>query len=163
MYWIRPIAARPEHASQRPHLHLCRTVLVQYQFSSLHGMPVQRSIDSSTYETALVWSGRQGRGCFRERQGWVAWKPARGVRTSAFDLCMRVQSLLETKVIVSAATFVTVCYRHDVQCAAFLFGAVCNALLSKVLKRLINASRPRGAQLSDPGMPYAARVTLGAA
>ena len=118
----------------------------------------------STYETAPPGAADQeGRGCFRERQGGVARKPARGLRTSALDLRMRLQSLLETKVIVSVATFVTVCHRRDVQCAAFLFGAVCNALLSKVLKRLINASRPRGAQLTDPGMPYAALGTLDAA
>ena len=66
---------------------------------------------------------------------------------------MRLASLLETKVVVSGATFCVVVYKRDAQCAAFLLGAVCNALLSKILKRIINKSRPKGAQLSDPGMP----------
>ena len=64
-----------------------------------------------------------------------------------------LSSLLETKVFVSGATFLVLAYKRDVQSAAFLLGAVSNALLSKILKRLINASRPQGAQLSDPGMP----------
>ena len=64
-----------------------------------------------------------------------------------------LSSLLETKVFVSGATFLVLAYKRDVQSAAFLLGAVSNALFSKILKRLINASRPQGAQLSDPGMP----------
>ena len=65
----------------------------------------------------------------------------------------KLASLLETKVFVSGATFLTLMYKRDVQCFSFLAGAISNALLSKILKRLINSSRPKGAQLSDPGMP----------
>lgn len=68
--------------------------------------------------------------------------------------------LLETKFIVSGLTFVTVAYKRDVQCAAFLLAALSNALLGKILKRIINASRPVGAQLSDPGMPSSHALSL---
>lgn len=61
--------------------------------------------------------------------------------------------LFETRFVVSGSAFAVLCYRRDAQTACFLFGAICNALLSKVLKRLINISRPVGARLSDPGMP----------
>jgi dolichyldiphosphatase len=64
-----------------------------------------------------------------------------------------LEELRSTKVLVSGTTFVVLCYRRDVVIALFLVGAISNALLSKVLKRLINASRPHGARLSDPGMP----------
>ena len=66
---------------------------------------------------------------------------------------MRLDALLETKVLVSGTTFVVLCYKRDAQCTVFLLGAVLNALLSKGLKRIINVSRPHGAELSDPGMP----------
>ena len=59
----------------------------------------------------------------------------------------------ETKVVVSLAVFGTLCVRRDVTTTALILGAIVNALLSKVLKRIINASRPPGAQLADPGMP----------
>ena len=64
---------------------------------------------------------------------------------------MRLSALFETKWIVSGATFATICYRQcDVHSMAFVLGAICNALLGKLLKRLINAARPPGAQLADP-------------
>ena len=73
---------------------------------------------------------------------------------------MRLAALLETKVVVSGATVVFLCVRRDVGTAVFIYGAICNALLSKVLKRLINAARPVGAQLSDPGMPSSHAMSL---
>ena len=73
---------------------------------------------------------------------------------------MRLRSLLETKVVVSGATFAFLCWRRDVYTAVFIYGAICNALLSKILKRLINAARPAGAQLSDPGMPSSHAMSL---
>ena len=58
-----------------------------------------------------------------------------------------------TKWTVSGLTAAALCYRRDSATALFVFGAVLNALLSKVLKRLINNARPSGSALSDPGMP----------
>ena len=73
---------------------------------------------------------------------------------------MRLAALLETKVVVSGATFAFLCMRRDVATAVFIYGAICNALLSKLLKRMINAARPAGAQLSDPGMPSSHAMSL---
>ena len=61
--------------------------------------------------------------------------------------------LFETKWVVSGAAFVTLLIRRDIATAACIFGAISNALLAKVLKRVFNAARPRGAELADPGMP----------
>ena len=66
---------------------------------------------------------------------------------------LHIKGLAETKVVVSGSTFLLLLYRRDAATALFLLGAISNALLSKILKRLINASRPTGAQLEDPGMP----------
>ena len=61
--------------------------------------------------------------------------------------------LLETKVVVSGLVFGTLCYRRDALTASVILAAIANALLSKVLKYVINAARPAGAALADPGMP----------
>lgn len=66
---------------------------------------------------------------------------------------LHIKGLAETKVGVSALTFLLLLYRRDATTSLFLFGAISNALLSKILKRLINSSRPTGAPLEDPGMP----------
>ena len=60
---------------------------------------------------------------------------------------------METKWVVSGAAFATLCVRRDLATALCIFGAIVNALLAKLCKRLFNASRPDGAGLSDPGMP----------
>ena len=61
--------------------------------------------------------------------------------------------MLETKWVVSGTAFATLCWRRDLPTASCIFGAVLNALLGKVLKRIFNSSRPTGAALTDPGMP----------
>ena len=61
--------------------------------------------------------------------------------------------LLETKWLVSGTAFATLCCRRDLQTAGCILGAVLNALMGKVLKRVFNMRRPDGAELSDPGMP----------
>ena len=62
--------------------------------------------------------------------------------------------LLETRWVVSLSTFVVLCLRRfDEASTLFVAGAICNAVLSKVLKRCFNAARPAGARLADPGMP----------
>ena len=73
---------------------------------------------------------------------------------------MKLIDLAETKYVVSGATFIVVCWRRDVFIASFLLAAICNALLGKILKRLINASRPAGARLADPGMPSSHALSL---
>jgi dolichyldiphosphatase len=60
---------------------------------------------------------------------------------------------IDTRWIVVSAVVVTVLWRRDVAAVLCVSGAVLNALLSKVLKRVINEARPAGARLSDPGMP----------
>eukprot|EP00967_Tisochrysis_lutea_P039735 scaffold47636_cov29-Tisochrysis_lutea.AAC.3 len=58
-----------------------------------------------------------------------------------------------TRWIVSGASALTLLWRRDMATVLCLCGAILNALLSKVLKRLINEARPEGARLTDPGMP----------
>lgn len=61
---------------------------------------------------------------------------------------------LETRWLVSGATLAVLYWRgFDQPSVLFLFGAVLNAVLSKLLKRWLNAARPEGARLADPGMP----------
>jgi dolichyldiphosphatase len=78
---------------------------------------------------------------------------------------------LETKWVVSGTVFGVLCWRRDVETAACILGAVINAFLAKVLKRVFNAARPVGAALTDPGMPsshaqslfyFASYLSLGA-
>ena len=66
---------------------------------------------------------------------------------------MRAASLLETRWVVSGSAAIVVAYRRDAASILCILGAVLNALLSKVLKRLLNEARPAGAPLADPGMP----------
>ena len=60
---------------------------------------------------------------------------------------------METRWVVSVCAALTLAYRRDAASALCIVGAVLNALLSKVLKRVLNMSRPTGARLADPGMP----------
>lgn len=58
-----------------------------------------------------------------------------------------------TKWCVAGCAAAAVLYRHDLASLLCVSGAIGNALLSKVLKRLLNEARPSGARLKDPGMP----------
>mmetsp|Transcript_14525 Transcript_14525/g.29117 ORF Transcript_14525/g.29117 Transcript_14525/m.29117 type:complete len:194 (-) Transcript_14525:387-968(-) len=58
-----------------------------------------------------------------------------------------------TKWLVSGAAFATLCWRRDIESMLCILGAILNALVAKILKRIFNAARPQGARLSDPGMP----------
>ena len=64
-----------------------------------------------------------------------------------------LQELLTTRWIVTSIAAGTLLWRRDLSTALCLAGAVLNALLSKVLKRLLKSPRPSGAPLADPGMP----------
>jgi len=59
----------------------------------------------------------------------------------------------KTRWIVSGLAAATLFWRQDAATILCITGAILNALLSKVLKRVINESRPEGARLADPGMP----------
>lgn len=61
--------------------------------------------------------------------------------------------LFSTRWIVSSAAAATLLVRRDTATMMCIVGAILNALLSKVMKRVINEARPEGARLTDPGMP----------
>ena len=52
-------------------------------------------------------------------------------------------------------------WRRDAVTFLCISGAILNALLSKLLKQLINQARPAGARLADPGMPSSHAQSLG--
>ena len=52
-------------------------------------------------------------------------------------------------------------WRRDAVTFLCISGAILNALLSKLLKQLINQARPEGARLADPGMPSSHAQSLG--
>lgn len=54
----------------------------------------------------------------------------------------------------------TLLVRRDCATYLWVFGGILNAALSKVLKRLINESRPAGAKVADPGMPSSHAMSL---
>ena len=69
-------------------------------------------------------------------------------------------TLLSTRVLVSGTAFGVLVWRRDAASVLCITGAVINAIFSKILKRLINESRPAGAQESDPGMPSSHAMSL---
>eukprot|EP00962_Isochrysis_galbana_P022781 scaffold6814_cov117-Isochrysis_galbana.AAC.2 len=60
---------------------------------------------------------------------------------------------VDTRWVVVSAVAATLLCRRDAAAVLCVSGAVLNALLSKIMKRVINEARPAGARLSDPGMP----------
>ena len=65
-----------------------------------------------------------------------------------------------TKFIVSGACLAVLITHPNVPVCWCLSGSVFNSLNSKLLKRLINESRPDGATKLDPGMPSSHAVSL---
>ena len=65
-----------------------------------------------------------------------------------------------TKFIVSGACLAVLLTHPNVPVCWCLSGSVFNSLNSKLLKRLINESRPEGATKLDPGMPSSHAVSL---
>ena len=55
--------------------------------------------------------------------------------------------------VVAGSVALTFLYRRDAWSSLYVCGGILNAVLSKVLKRLINEARPEGARSKDPGMP----------
>jgi dolichyldiphosphatase len=83
-----------------------------------------------------------------------AWEQSGGLGTvtalweiASWELAKR------TRVLISLIAAFTLIYRHDALAIMTLAGAIANALLGKVLKRIIKEERPPGAPVSDPGMP----------
>ena len=71
-----------------------------------------------------------------------------------------------TSILVSGVFFATLAWRRDALMVAFFLGAISNGILSKVLKKVINQSRPEGAndmplKPSDGGMPSSHAMSLG--
>lgn len=58
-----------------------------------------------------------------------------------------------TKWIVSGVAALILMIKRDAATILCLIGAITNAIFGKILKRIINEARPRGARLVDPGMP----------
>ena len=58
-----------------------------------------------------------------------------------------------TKWIVSGLAAIILMIRRDAATILCLIGAITNAIFGKILKRIINEARPKGARLIDPGMP----------
>eukprot|EP00929_Paragymnodinium_shiwhaense_P043824 TRINITY_DN22507_c0_g1_i1.p1 TRINITY_DN22507_c0_g1~~TRINITY_DN22507_c0_g1_i1.p1 ORF type:complete len:191 (-),score=27.52 TRINITY_DN22507_c0_g1_i1:366-938(-) len=58
-----------------------------------------------------------------------------------------------TKWGVSAVVFGTLLWRHDARACWCVLGSICAAANCKLLKWLVNETRPPGARKADPGMP----------
>ena len=61
---------------------------------------------------------------------------------------------------VSGTTFVALAYLRTPWMAAFVAGALLNAMLGKCIKYTLNVSRPEGAALTTPGMPSSHATSL---
>ena len=68
-----------------------------------------------------------------------------------------------TSVLVSGTFFSVLAWQRSTFMVAFFLGAIANAILSKVLKRVLDQSRPttNGTDLSDNGMPSSHAMSLG--
>ncbi len=65
-----------------------------------------------------------------------------------------------TRWTVASMVAVVLLVRRDAAMVNFTVGAILNAVLGKVLKRLIKEARPDGAVLEDPGMPSSHAMAL---
>lgn len=61
--------------------------------------------------------------------------------------------LAQSKWLLSGLFGVIIIWRHDSEALWAAMGSVLNALLSTVLKRILNQERPIPSLKSDPGMP----------
>ena len=64
------------------------------------------------------------------------------------------------RIMVASAVALTLLVRRDPATYLWVAGGILNAAISKVLKRLINESRPVGARTADPGMPSSHAMSL---
>lgn len=65
-----------------------------------------------------------------------------------------------TRWTVASLVAVMLLVRRDAAIVNFTVGAILNAMLGKILKRLIKEARPDGAVLEDPGMPSSHAMAL---
>jgi hypothetical protein len=65
-----------------------------------------------------------------------------------------------TKWIVSLTAAAVLLYRRDALAVSAIAGALSNAVLGKMLKRVLKQKRPDGAPLADPGMPSSHAMSL---
>mmetsp|Transcript_15645 Transcript_15645/g.23696 ORF Transcript_15645/g.23696 Transcript_15645/m.23696 type:complete len:269 (+) Transcript_15645:76-882(+) len=70
-----------------------------------------------------------------------------------------------TSLLVSMTFFLILAIRRDALMVSFFLGAICNGVLSKVLKKLLNQERPQEdtdiEKPSDKGMPSSHAMSLG--
>ena len=65
-----------------------------------------------------------------------------------------------TKWIVSLSAAGVLLYRRDALAVSAIVGALSNAVIGKILKRILRQKRPDGAPLADPGMPSSHAMSL---
>jgi membrane-associated phospholipid phosphatase len=73
---------------------------------------------------------------------------------------LRVGTAKHTRTLVAGTAAAVLLWRRDALAISVLTGAIGNAILSKVLKRIIKERRPDGAPVSDPGMPSSHAMSL---
>ncbi|KAF5842866.1 hypothetical protein DUNSADRAFT_4325 [Dunaliella salina] len=67
-----------------------------------------------------------------------------------------------TKWLVSGVAFsILFCNRHTLHVPLAILGSICNVVVCKALKKLINERRPPNARKADPGMPSSHAQSLG--
>eukprot|EP00640_Fibrocapsa_japonica_P006758 CAMPEP_0113953432 /NCGR_PEP_ID=MMETSP1339-20121228/90973_1 /TAXON_ID=94617 /ORGANISM="Fibrocapsa japonica" /LENGTH=175 /DNA_ID=CAMNT_0000962161 /DNA_START=224 /DNA_END=748 /DNA_ORIENTATION=+ /assembly_acc=CAM_ASM_000762 len=67
---------------------------------------------------------------------------------------------VSAKPVVCALALAALLTCRDAWVLALISGALANGVLSKVLKKIINQSRPENAQKDEPGMPSSHAMTL---
>ena len=65
-----------------------------------------------------------------------------------------------TKFIVSAAALYVLVAYPNVQTCWCILGSVVNSINGKIMKQIVNQTRPEGATKADPGMPSSHAVSL---
>lgn len=72
----------------------------------------------------------------------------------------RVSLAKNTRWLVAGSAAAVLLLRRDAVSISCIAGAIANAIMSKVLKRVLNQERPEGAAVSDPGMPSSHAMSL---
>ena len=99
--------------------------------------------------------GGEGGGCDNEKGKHAVTQLGEIGRAMAWDLIGK-----NTKWIVSLSAAAVLLYRRDALAVSAIAGALSNAVLGKVLKRILQQKRPDGAPLADPGMPSSHAMSL---
>jgi dolichyldiphosphatase len=73
---------------------------------------------------------------------------------------LRVSTAKNTRWLVAGSAAAVLLWRRDAVAISCIAGAIGNAIISKILKRILNQERPEGATVSDPGMPSSHAMSL---